>query len=213
MVNYVWRLEFQKNGNVHYHLVTDTYLDYFLVRKIWNRILEKGGYISDFAEKFNKLSLNQYKKLVDPSGTTNFNVIAKRYANGCKNKWREPNTVDVKSVVNGKKIAFYISKYFSKSADGNPLKNELDNSENTANMRLWYASKMLSKVNSLVGFVENVDFCVFELGQRLKGSRYVVFKYCKQFYFDLFLTVGKARSFIEKLLKNYAFSLGYQPSS
>ena len=31
LTNYVWRLEFQKNGNVHYHLVTDTYLDYFWV--------------------------------------------------------------------------------------------------------------------------------------------------------------------------------------
>ena len=36
--NYVWRLEFQKNGNVHYHLVTDCYIDYHLSLKKWNII-------------------------------------------------------------------------------------------------------------------------------------------------------------------------------
>ena len=27
MANYVWRLEFQGNGNAHYHILTDTYID------------------------------------------------------------------------------------------------------------------------------------------------------------------------------------------
>src|SRR5690606_40476869 len=57
MENYVWRLEFQKNKNVHYHIVTDTYIDYHLVLKIWNRILDNYGYIKPYTEKHNKLSL------------------------------------------------------------------------------------------------------------------------------------------------------------
>lgn len=35
MQNYVWRLEFQNNGNVHYHLVTDSYVDFFVLRSNW----------------------------------------------------------------------------------------------------------------------------------------------------------------------------------
>ena len=57
MENYVWRLEFQKNGNVHYHIVTDTFIDYHFAQKIWNRIINKLGYVDAYQEKFSKMSV------------------------------------------------------------------------------------------------------------------------------------------------------------
>ena len=47
--NYVWRAEKQKNGNLHFHLVTDTYIHYSIIRSAWNSIIIKLGLMRDFA--------------------------------------------------------------------------------------------------------------------------------------------------------------------
>ena len=46
--NYVWRAEIQKNGNLHFHIITDTPINYWLTLKNWNNILSKLGYIEQF---------------------------------------------------------------------------------------------------------------------------------------------------------------------
>src|SRR5690606_11900021 len=101
MENYVWRLEFQKNKNVHYHIVM----------KIWNLILDNYGYIKPYTEKHNKLSLRDYNSMYNSNDKIAFEVMAKRYAKGKKENWSNPPTVDCKSVITNKSIAFYISKY------------------------------------------------------------------------------------------------------
>ena len=40
--HYIWKKELQKNGNIHYHLVTDRYIDADCLRAAWNRILNRG---------------------------------------------------------------------------------------------------------------------------------------------------------------------------
>ena len=50
--NYVWRAELQKNGNIHFHFVLDTYIHYLRLRKIWNNIQEKLNYVSRFEQKY-----------------------------------------------------------------------------------------------------------------------------------------------------------------
>lgn len=39
---YVWKKELQKNGNLHYHFVTDRFIDAQCLRRCWNRILNRG---------------------------------------------------------------------------------------------------------------------------------------------------------------------------
>lgn len=50
--NYVWKIEFQNNGKLHVHLTTDTYIDAYVIRHHWNRLLKANGYMSDFIAKF-----------------------------------------------------------------------------------------------------------------------------------------------------------------
>jgi len=209
MRNYVWRLEFQKNGNVHYHIATDTYLDYFFVRKIWNRILEKDGYISDFQSKFKNLSLIEYNKLVNASGAISFNKIAKRYADGCKNQWSQPNSVDVVSVVSKTAIANYISKYFGKDSNGGKSCNELDNPDNSKSLRLWFCSRHLSKLKTVSEFLATVNYDIFSIVKLAKGCRTVVLKYATVFFFDIFNLPDKMRFFVHRLLRDYAIKQGY----
>lgn len=49
--SYVWRAERQYNGNVHFHITTDTYLPQDDVRNEWNRQLGKFHFIDEFHSK------------------------------------------------------------------------------------------------------------------------------------------------------------------
>lgn len=49
--NYVWRAEKQKNGNIHFHVLVDAFIPWWLLRNQWNRIINKLGYVDRFQEK------------------------------------------------------------------------------------------------------------------------------------------------------------------
>ncbi len=48
---YLWRAESQANGNIHFHLVTDVYVEWWKIRNRWNAIQQRLGYVSRFREK------------------------------------------------------------------------------------------------------------------------------------------------------------------
>jgi hypothetical protein len=54
MEQYVWRAEPQENGNIHYHIVWDSYVDKTLLTKMWCQVLERDGYITDYRTNNNK---------------------------------------------------------------------------------------------------------------------------------------------------------------
>jgi len=49
---YFWRAEAQKNGNIHFHLIIDKYVDYKVLQNRWNSQLSNHGYIDRFEEKY-----------------------------------------------------------------------------------------------------------------------------------------------------------------
>ncbi len=48
---YVWKAETQDNGNIHFHLLIDRFVDKNVITKLWNSQLDKYGYIDRFARK------------------------------------------------------------------------------------------------------------------------------------------------------------------
>lgn len=212
MNNYVWRLEFQKNGNVHYHIITDTYLDYFFVRNIWNRIISKGGYVQDYQDKFKDLNLSEYNNLVNSDKKVDFNIIAKRYAKGKKDNWSQPNSVDVKSVNNNQSIANYLSKYFAKDSKHDTIKNELDTLENSSSLRLWYCSRSLSKLKAVSNFCEAVDFSASALVDGIDKVKKLVHRYATVYYFNIKDLPSECKKQLSIILKSYSKSLDYIPS-
>lgn len=56
--SYVWRSERQFNGNLHFHLTTDSFLPYGSIRDEWNRFLSKFHFIDDFHSQHNHFSPN-----------------------------------------------------------------------------------------------------------------------------------------------------------
>jgi hypothetical protein len=211
MENYVWRLEFQKNGNAHYHIVTDTYLDYYFILGIWNRVLKLNGYIDEYKSKMEGLSLYGYANQYNDDGKTSFEVLRKRYLKGKSTKWEQPNSVDVKSVISKKAISFYISKYFSKEDNDKEIMNENDNEDNTKNLRLWFCSRSLSKLDTVTDMCERVDYDLFEMVKKVKDVQRVFHQYATVIYFEISKMVGEVRKFFEMLLKDYSRRNGYIP--
>ncbi len=48
---YVWKAETQDNGNIHFHLLIDRFVDKHIIQNLWNSQLDKYGYIDRFARK------------------------------------------------------------------------------------------------------------------------------------------------------------------
>lgn len=49
--SYIWRAERQGNGNLHFHIITDTYIPYDQLRDTWNDRLNALGFIDEFEKK------------------------------------------------------------------------------------------------------------------------------------------------------------------
>lgn len=211
--NYVWRLEFQKNGNVHYHIVTDTYTDFHIVLKIWNRIQDKLGYVAKYTKKHIVMTLNDYVNAYSNNGAISFDTLKYRYARGKASSWKIPNSVDVKSVSSGKKISFYISKYFSKKENRNNACNPLDNKENSIGLRLWFCSRSLSKLTAIREFVPAFNFNLLEHLYTAKDIFYVAHDFCQSWFYSISTLVNESKAVISKLLRCYAIDTGYISSS
>lgn len=51
VTSYVWKCELTEQGNVHYHLTTDTFMHLTQIRDEWNKILNRSGMLEDFYKK------------------------------------------------------------------------------------------------------------------------------------------------------------------
>lgn len=209
MSNYVWRLEFQANGNAHFHILTDTYIDYYFAKKHWNKCLNQLGYIDAYQSKMQSLSYNDYCNMYgkDYKGEkVSKELLFKRYNAGKGTNWKHPNSVDVKSIRSSREISFYISKYFSKKDKGQKC-NALDNEENSFALRLCYWSRSLSRLK-----LESMPFDYYDadMVQLLDADDSVircVYDYCVVYYFDI-ASVGiylkKALTAVLERVKNEA---------
>lgn len=119
--NYCWKIEFQKNGNLHFHLILDFEVDWKIVRKQWNKLQSK--HVDEYQTKMKHKYKNGYfydTEMVNNKGTIiDEETQKKRFEIGNKANWRNPNSTDVAIVdcING--IDGYVSKYVSKNESNN----------------------------------------------------------------------------------------------
>jgi len=48
---YIWKAERQQNGNVHFHILIDRYIDKEIVQRLWNTCQDSLYYVSEFQKK------------------------------------------------------------------------------------------------------------------------------------------------------------------
>jgi len=89
--HYFWRAEKQKNGNIHFHMVTDVFYHYIELREDWNKCQDNIGYIKLFAERYNHLNPNS----TDVHSIKHIKNLGKYLAKYCTKE-------DLKNPVNGR---------------------------------------------------------------------------------------------------------------
>lgn len=163
--NYVWRGEPQSNGNIHFHIISDTYLNAYVVRSIWNRCINKLGYVDRYKAKFSKCSLSEYNSLVNSKGRLKLEDVKRSWLFGVKTNWEMPNTTDVHSTRNIKNLAAYLSKYVTKKTvylpdSESPISRKEKSTvvyelkERRLKCRLWGCSQSLSKIKAPSHIIE-----------------------------------------------------------
>ena len=74
LVNYIWKAERQMNGNIHFHILTDAFIDKTEVRNYWNKVQAKFGLITKFEQKHGHRDPNStdVKVVRNDQGMTNY---------------------------------------------------------------------------------------------------------------------------------------------
>jgi hypothetical protein len=74
MVNYIWKAERQGNGNLHFHILTDCWVDKNDCRNYWNKLQAKLGLIEQFYRKHGHRNPNSTdcKAVKSQEGMTNY---------------------------------------------------------------------------------------------------------------------------------------------
>lgn len=116
--HYIWRAETQSNGNIHFHLLIDRFVNHSDVRRLWNSQIETLGYISRYAEKRKKEGFI-YKPYYFKKGKRFNSKLTKQeqknnYLQELKEGFKSPNSTDIHSLKNVKNSVSYIMKYLTK---------------------------------------------------------------------------------------------------
>lgn len=116
--HYIWRAETQANGNIHFHILLDRFVNYEDIRRLWNLQLETLGYISRYAEKRIKEGFiykpYYYKKGKQYNSKLTKNEQKNIYLQELKDGFKNPNSTDIHSLKNVKNSVSYIMKYLTK---------------------------------------------------------------------------------------------------
>lgn len=128
--NYVWRSEKQENGNLHYHIIIDKYIFHTEIRKIWNDLQQKTGYIEKYRMEQKAYHINGFKINYELLPKWSAERQEKAYNEGCKINWSNPNSTDIHSLKNIINVESYVTKYMSKDKE-NGIIREIEQKRNS----------------------------------------------------------------------------------
>lgn len=110
---YLWIQENQQTGTCHFHYAMCKYIDYMDLRKKWNSIIDKLGYIERYQKQMRQISFEDYKTLRSKENLSNEKLVS-AYKHGKETDWSQPNTTDIKAVYSIAKAGRYMAKYMAK---------------------------------------------------------------------------------------------------
>lgn len=114
---YVWRAEKQMNGNIHFHIVVDKFINYDELRNVWNRIQNKLGYVDEYQKNQKEFFKNGFKFRPVLSKNWSYAKQRKAYYKALSCNFTKPNSTDIHSVKGIKNLSSYLSKYCTKNPE------------------------------------------------------------------------------------------------
>lgn len=146
---YVWRAEKQANGNIHFHLIVNQFIEASKLRERWNRICNVLGYVDRYQDKM-KSEIHcfgdYYEKFIKQGS---YIELMRRYLQGRHSGWSNPNSIDIHSVKKVKNLVVYLFKYMSKNVENIGDLTEEQRSKLLVSGQVWGLSENLSKMKNV----------------------------------------------------------------
>jgi len=200
--NYVWRAEYQNNGNIHFHILVNRFIPYADIRTRWNRIINKLGYVDAYRNNQIEYHKNGFKLRIENVEKWSAEKQKQAYEKGVKENWENPNSTDIHSIRNITNIKAYLIKYLTKKDQAKDENSQITTGNKNEIGRVWSASVILSKIN---GADTEVDT---NLSNELSFLR----KHFKEQFFDTnyFTVIDINIDMIEKTKCKSLFHLFYR---
>lgn len=199
--NYVWVIEKQKNGNTHFHIVTDRWIPHNELRNKWNEYQQNLGYVSRYGEAQRRYHSEGFKIRPELLKKWSFTQQYNAWLSGCRSDWNSPNSTDVHSLINIGNVRCYITKYITKnqSKDLNQkaftpssIDELLEEKQTykTITGRIWGCNEALSNVSG--AFME-YD-CDFPADMQALSNDQTVFKVIKPYFAVYYISIDQLQS-------------------
>ena len=137
--SYVWKAEVQENGNIHFHITTDTFLPIEHTRKFWNKAINKFGFVDQYRINMKNFHKEGFTVREDLLEFWSIEQQEKAYDYGKKTNWSNPNTIDIHSVKNIRNMAGYLIDYMCKKEEN---KREIQGKIYGCSKNLMYNNKL-----------------------------------------------------------------------
>lgn len=206
--NYIWKVELQKNGKIHYHVVVDIPVPHEEVRKYWNSSLELLGYVTRYHHRFSKMTYNEYRNLRKSQGESSEKKILQGWNYGNESNWKSPNCTDIHSLKKVKNAAAYVAKYLSKKSHEGADRNYQESLKKLTG-RLWGCSQSLSRLNNLVVLKSPLFSMYFEVILKLKSSKVLVDEWFTHILFDISKVPIHIKDWLLSLLWDHVWKSKY----
>lgn len=226
---YVWRIEPQANGNLHFHILWDAFVHWQILRDTWNRIINKLGYVDRYRDEMVKFHFDGFCPRADLLEHWPLKSQQAAYKSGVESGWTSPNSTDVHRVKKIRKAGAYFSKYYTKTAP-DQLENYRDDGEafdlnpptdsamdewrkkypelpRPIGGKLWGSSENLTKFSQAVDVNDGLIRDEFEALADQHPRSFHRFDYCDVLYFDLKEIRRKASSRLYRALTDHVESV------
>lgn len=139
VVNYIWRAEKQKNGSIHFHILLDKFLPWSELRDLWNRIVNKLGYVERYRDSMRAFHSGGFRVRENLLKSWDYKSQVNAYQAGKANDWSSPNSTDIHSIKKVGDVRKYVMKYTSK-----------DDVNGVIEGRIWGCNFELSNIKGAV---------------------------------------------------------------
>lgn len=153
--HYVWRAEKQKNGNIHFHIIVNKFINWNELRNRWNRIINKLGYIDRYQENQKAFHSTGFTFRPELSKTWDYEHQLKAYKEGARHDFRNPNSTDVHSIKKIRNLKNYVTKYMTKNEDDKQNLQQPDTDHAEQIGRLWGCDTDLSDIKGAQLVIDN----------------------------------------------------------
>jgi hypothetical protein len=171
--NYVWKAERQVNGNLHFHILFDVWIPYRELRQVWNRIINKLGYVDRFEAKHKKKNPNStdVHSLYKIKDVTKYII---KYMTKADKKNIDRVSMDNTLIEN--------YQHITQSAVSKGAKKFLDSLASVG--RIWACSTSLSNITGGQDIAEDVYMQEVDKIKKSKGTKVYNSEYVTCLYFD-----------------------------